>query len=474
MSQQKCVVVFALMCCFAVLVALIFSAVDVVGEDEDRITENCHRNFRAVLVENIPEGLSYTENAPFHLSLFQGWMNLLDMAEKSVYIVSSSWNLNESFSGYSHPLAWQGQQVLQKLLELKSRNIELKLVSDSQHTGLKELRLLEDNGAEIHYLNMSVLTGGTLRTSFWVVDKKHTYIGSANTDWRSLGQMKELGIIIYNCSCIVLDIHRIFTLYGYLRYKDFIPDMWSKRVYALFHKNSALKGKLNETEVEVFLSNSPKSFCPRDRATDLDAIQHVIEDAKKFVYVSVMDYLPLVYSGNNKRYWSVIDEKLRDALVLRNISVRLLISHWKETHPLTFNFALSLKALCTELPHCNIEVKFFAPEEQKNASFPRVNHNKYVVTDRAAYFGNFNWVGNDFCHNAGSGLVIKKTEASINKNETIVEQLKAVFERDWYSSHSKNLQKTHLIKCVQETPEQPEPKKINGDSPDISDNNISQ
>lgn len=46
-SQQKCIVIFALVCCFAVLVALIFSAVDVWGEDEDGITEdNCSKSCR--------------------------------------------------------------------------------------------------------------------------------------------------------------------------------------------------------------------------------------------------------------------------------------------------------------------------------------------------------------------------------------------------------------------------------------------
>ena len=46
-SQQKCIMIFALVCCFAVLVALIFSAVDIWGEDEDGITEeNCSRTCR--------------------------------------------------------------------------------------------------------------------------------------------------------------------------------------------------------------------------------------------------------------------------------------------------------------------------------------------------------------------------------------------------------------------------------------------
>uniref|UniRef100_A0A8D0H8N4 Uncharacterized protein n=1 Tax=Sphenodon punctatus TaxID=8508 RepID=A0A8D0H8N4_SPHPU len=100
-SQQKCIVIFALVCCFAILVALIFSAVDIVGEDEDGLSEkNCQNNCRIALVENIPEGINYSDSAPSHLSLFQGWMNLLNMAEKSVDIVSSKWDLC-----HNHPSA---------------------------------------------------------------------------------------------------------------------------------------------------------------------------------------------------------------------------------------------------------------------------------------------------------------------------------------------------------------------------------
>lgn len=36
---------------------------------------------------------------------------------------------------------------------------------------------------------MLALTTGVLHTKFWVVDKKHVYIGSANMDWRSLTQV---------------------------------------------------------------------------------------------------------------------------------------------------------------------------------------------------------------------------------------------------------------------------------------------
>lgn len=40
--------------------------------------------------------------------------------------------------------------------------------------------------AEVHFINMTALTRGGLHSSFWIVDRKHIYIGSAGMDWRSL------------------------------------------------------------------------------------------------------------------------------------------------------------------------------------------------------------------------------------------------------------------------------------------------
>ncbi|XP_029449851.1 inactive phospholipase D5 isoform X2 [Rhinatrema bivittatum] len=452
MSQQKCIVIFALVCCFAVLVALIFSAVDIVGEDEDGISEdNCQNKCRVTLVENIPDGLTYSENATSHLSLFQGWMNLLNMAEKSVDIVSSSWDLCSDNFTQSNLSERQGKYLCEKLKELKSRNIEIKLMSDVQLNTSEVLQDMKKNGVEVQYLNMTAYTEGRLHASFWIVDRKHIYIGSASLDKQSLGQMKELGLILYNCSCLVLDLQRIFALYSSLKYKDNVPQSWSRRLYGLFGKETALKLQLNETEVKVFVSNSPKLFCPTDRVMDVDAIYSVIDDAKRFVYIAVMDYLPLVVSNNTTRYWPDIDGKIREALVLRKIKVRLLISCWKGTHPLTFNFVSSLKAICIELPSCSLEAKFFTPKEQKNMSFPKINRNKYMVTDTAAYIGNFDWVGDDFVHNAGAGLVIKETDGWNNRNDTsIIEQLKAVFERDWYSRHARSLQSNKIPDCLKQ------------------------
>ncbi|XP_014305526.2 inactive phospholipase D5-like, partial [Myotis lucifugus] len=169
-------------------------------------------------------------------------------------------------------------------------------------------------------------------------------------------QMKELGVIFYNCSCLVLDLQRIFALYSSLKFKSRVPQTWSKRLYGVYDNEKKLQLQLNETKSQAFVSNSPKLFCPKNRSFDIDAIYSVIDDAKQYVYIAVMDYLPISSTSTKRTYWPDLDGKIREALVLRSVKVRLLISFWKETDPLTFNFISSLKAICTEIANCSLKV----------------------------------------------------------------------------------------------------------------------
>nr|XP_015217896.1 PREDICTED: inactive phospholipase D5 [Lepisosteus oculatus] len=645
-SQQKCIVVFALVCCFAVLVALIFSAVDIWDQDEDGITEdNCNKNCRVVLVETIPEDLPYSSNDTAHVPLSSGLHSLLDLAKKTVEVVSPHWNLNFTNENYSSPLARQGQDLFERLLKLGSQQVSLKVASGLGHS--KDLNSLYDSGAVRLHIStqvvsvMSQLQAVSVINQLQAVSVMRLQLQAmsvmrqfqvlvvmrqlqvlvvmrqlqvlvvmrqvqvlvvmmqlqammrqlqavvvmrqlqavvvmrpqlqamsvmrqlqavslmsqlqaksvmrqlqamsvmrqlqavvvmrqlqAMSEMRQLqavlvmrqlqavvvmnqlqavvvmrqlqevvvmrpqlqaisvmmqlqevvvmrqlqamsvmgqlqavvvmrqlrlSQTKELGVIIYNCSCLALDLHRIFTLYWQLNYKDFVPSMWSKRVFALYNKDRMLKVHLNDTKAEVFISSSPDTFCPKDRTKDIDAIYKVISDARRFIYISITEYLPLV-NRSPHRYWSRIDGMLREALILRDIKVRLLISCWTQTNPLTFNFVWSLKTLCTERPNCTLEVKFFSPKEQRNGTAYTINRNKFMVTDNALYIGNFDWVGNEFAYNAGAGLVIRQENRT---NHTILDQLKTVFERDWYSRHSKSLQANKIPECIKHRMNQP-------------------
>ncbi|XP_056892625.1 inactive phospholipase D5 isoform X2 [Takifugu flavidus] len=435
-SQQKCIANFALLCCLAVLVALIFSSVNIWEDVEEDITEdNCSRDCRIELVENIPEHLSFHADGSPRFPLSAGFHALLDQARYSVEMVSPVWDLN----------AWdveakQGQLLFQRLLRLVSRGVKLKIVSSL--TNSAELKTLAEHNAEVHFINMTALTRGGLHSSFWIVDRKHIYIGSAGMDWRSLFKRKELGVMVFNCSCLALDLHRVFLFYWQLHDKDYIPSIWSKRVTALYGRHDGLEMQLNSSQAVAYVSTSPERFCPKYRTKDLDAIHQVIQSAKTFIFISVTDYLPLLswpYRGTTvTRYWSPIDEMIREAAVLRGVRVRLLISFWRRTHPLTFNFVTSLRSLCTQLINCSIE-KFFGHKEHSDDLQHGLNHNKYMVTDNAVYIGNHNWVGIDFALSAGVGLVVKMKNSVAEGEVTIVEHVRAAFERDWRSPYSKSL-----------------------------------
>ncbi|KAM4591634.1 inactive phospholipase D5-like [Odontesthes bonariensis] len=445
-SQQKCIVIFALVCCFAVLVALIFSAVDIWGDDADGITEeNCSKNCSVVLVENIPEDITFLENGTSHLPLSLGLYNLLDRAVRVVEIVSPLWLLNSSdYESSFQPAASQGRALLSRLQGLKNKGVQLKISSGMINS--TELDILIKHNAEVHYVNMSALTKGNLHSSFWVVDRTHFYIGSASMDWRSLATRKELGVLVYNCSCLALDLHKVFSLYWGLHYKDFIPSFWSKRLFALFNRDRPLELEVNSTNALAYISSSPDVFIPKDRSSDLEAISRVIQEARHFIYISIIDYLPLL-SSSTQRYWSRIDGLLREALILKKVRVRLLISCWEKTQPLTFNFIWSLRSLCMEQSNCSLEAKFFNPRVQRDGSHHGINHNRFMVTDRAIYLGNLDWVGNEFTFNAGAGFVISHPESIEGRNITVVEQLQAVFERDWFSRYTRTVQSNKIPVC---------------------------
>ncbi|XP_061686918.1 inactive phospholipase D5 isoform X2 [Syngnathoides biaculeatus] len=456
-TQQKCIAIFALLCCFAVLLVLIFSSVDLWGDSEDGITEeNCRTDCRIVLMETIPEDLKEHLNARPHLPLFVGFHALLDRAKHSVQVVSPVWNLR--------PLEEESTPTTgrQRLLTLKSRGVKLKIASSLTNSAEQKILATHSESistlafsppfyihpfpfvcyrpdAEVHLVNMTAFTRGGLHSSFWIVDRTHFYVGSADMDWRSFSKRKELGLMVYNCSCLALDLHRVFSFYWQLHERDYIPSIWSKRVTALYGRHQPLELQLNNTPAVAYVSSSPGLFCAKERTKDVDAIYHVMQSAKTFVFISVTDYLPLVSRRLRgtlvTRYWSPLDEMIREAVVLRGIKVRLLISFWKNTHPLTFNFVTSLQSLCMQLYNCSLEVRFFSHKEQNDDVQHGLNHNKYMLTDNALYIGNHNWVGNEFSDNGGVGLVVQMK----NRGGKIMEQLKAAFERDWTSPYSKSL-----------------------------------
>lgn len=400
-----------------------------------------------VLVESIPEGLSF--NSSFsHLSIFWAWQQLMSEARSSLDIASFYWTLTNADTGTHEPSAAPGEEVLQTLAGL-SQKLTVRIAVNAQESQPADLKLLTRAGAHIRTVNMKELTSGVLHTKFWVVDKKHIYIGSANMDWRSLTQVKELGAVVYNCSCLAADLLKIFEAYWFMGQSQTIPSPWPSSFSTAYNQDSPLQLSFNESEASVYLSSSPPSFCASGRTSDLQAILSVIDEAQSFIYIAVMNYLPTMEFSHPKKYWGSIDAALRRVAYERRVTVKLLVSCWPSTQPLMFPFLRSLASLQDPRSKLDVQVRLFvvpSSASQKEIPFARVNHNKYMVTDKTAYIGTSNWSGDYFVNTAGAALVVQQEHPS--EDGTVQEQLQQVFERDWSSVYASPLTHSNKDLCA--------------------------
>ncbi|KAK7868202.1 hypothetical protein R5R35_000608 [Gryllus longicercus] len=403
----------------------------------------CGASCRISLVESIPEGLQYPSGSASHPSTHQTWLDLIQAAEYSIEIASFYWTLQQG-EVYPDPSSKQGEQVFQSLLEAGTkRNVSVFIAQNKPEPKQPNIDtdfLASKGAAQVRSVDFQrLMGGGVLHTKLWIIDRTHVYVGSANMDWRSLAQVKELGAVLYNCTCLANDIGKIFDVYWSLGQPNAqIPGMWPDTLSTPYGIQTPMNVSLNGTDSLVYVSSSPPSFCPNGRSTDLSAILSVIDEAEKFIYISVMDYIPMTIYTAKSRLWTDIDDALRAAAINRNIHVRLLISLWNHTRPAIPHFLNSLRALSGAYKNVLVEVKMFvvpSTPEQKKIPFARVNHNKYMVTDKTAYIGTSNWSGDYFINTAGVGLVVSESNNESDDN-SLRAQLQSVFERDWNSSYA--------------------------------------
>ncbi|XP_053678684.1 5'-3' exonuclease PLD3-like [Anopheles nili] len=396
------------------------------------------------LVESIPEGMPYPNGSPMFKSTFNAWQTLISIAKDTIEIGSFYWTLKGA-DVYNHSSAREGETIFRQLfIAGTERKLKVKIAQSAPTSASPnwDTDLLAKQGAAIvRSVDFPRLVGGgVLHTKVWIIDRRHFYLGSANMDWRSLTQVKELGVLGTNCSCLVNDLAKIFDVYWDMGAPNArIPSKWPKEYTASFNNSSPahilFDGKYR---MDTFFSSSPPMMLPEGRTDDLFAIMDVIAKANRFIHISVMDYFPLTLYTRVTQYWPFIDDALRKAAIERKVSLRLLISLWDHSRPSEEYFLHSLEALSNALNGVDIQIRRFvvpASEDQKKIPFGRVNHNKYMVTDNTAYIGTSNWSGDYFIDTAGIGMVI----SSFDTNGTIIEELQSLFERDWNSKYSMHL-----------------------------------
>ncbi|CAL4172939.1 unnamed protein product, partial [Meganyctiphanes norvegica] len=427
------------------------------------IPPQCQNTCRYQLVESMPQNLTYDQESVMYGSIYDAWVKLISEAEQSIDIAAFYWTLrNKDITPTPEPSSWQGEDVFQRLYDAgtaKERNLKIRIAQNapSRISPQTDSAIFAKAGAaEVRSLDFDKLIGGgVLHTKMWIIDGKHIYLGSANMDWRSLTQVKEVGVLISNCSCLAQDMNKIFEVYWQLGKEGaVIPKSWPYNLHTEFNSKNQMKVELNNKMVNTYLSSSPPPFCPEGRNNDVDAIVDVIRKAQKFVYIAVMDYFPRLLYTKQKKFWPVIDDALRSAAYERGVRVRILGSHWNHTRADMKIFLKSLQDLSGSETKMDIETRLFVvpayTEEQQRIPFGRVNHNKYMVTDNTAYIGTSNWSGDYFINTGGIGLIVNETLQDISKSmnpnvshilpyeeTSLRQQLQTLFVRDWTSEHAK-------------------------------------
>lgn len=413
----------------------------------------CSQTCRIRLVESIPQGLDYPSGSPSFMSTYDAWQGLINASTSSIDIGALYWTLR-SDEVANHSSSAQGEQIFQSLLRYGRRGGGRKLrIAQNQpsrdNPNVDTIILAKKGGAEVRSVNFPKLIGaGVLHTKVWVVDGQHVYLGSANMDWRSLTQVKELGVLIENCSCLAQDISKVFSVYWQMGADDArIPSKWPESLSTKINANTPIKVNYSSDHAaNVYISSSPAEMNPKGRTHDLQAIKKTISKAEKFVYISVMDYFPTFLYQPHNTFWPEIDNAIRSAAIDNNVHVRMLISWWNHSRPAEDYYLRSLQDLSGAGKNVNVEVKrFIVPTfpDQVNIPFARVNHNKYMVTDKTAYIGTSNWSADYFTNTAGIALVVEDVcdqhldDCHGDRNSTSIRaQLESIFMRDWNSPYA--------------------------------------
>jgi phospholipase D3/4 len=397
------------------------------------------------VVESIPIGLTFKGEGVTHKTTFESWKELIALAQESIEIGSYYWTLQGH--EYEHPTGADGKEIF-RLLKVKGQEgkVNISIAQDGTSRTFKneDTQELAALGlAKVRSLNFTkLIDAGILHTKMLIVDKKHFYVGSANFDWRALTQVKELGVTVTNCSCAGEDLSKAFQVYWKLGEPGAtVPPIWPPEFESEFNKSNPFTGGYDGLPYDSYLSSSPPRLCPNGRTTDLDSIFDVIDNSKDFINIAVMDYFPLHLFTPQPTYWPDIDDRLRRAAIDRRVKVKILMALWPQTRKNWIYFMKSLVDLNEAYPGVDIQVKMFevpSTEDQLKIPFARVNHNKYMVTDKSAYIGTSNWSGDYFTSTAGIGFVITPKQ---NTTDNIQKQVAAIFTRDWESDYAKPLSK---------------------------------
>lgn len=370
---------------------------------------------------------------------YDSWMDLIQGAQECLYIGQYYWSLGDGAS-YAPDGGWQGKNVLDAIVAAKKRGVDVRIVRNAPgaETVGNDEAVLRAAGVLIETLNFTELglEAGIFHTKMLVADHKHVYVGSANSDWRSLTQVKEAGVVVLDSKEFAADAERIFGGAWLAAQAHKLPRPWPDEYRALYTAEHPLVLKnvngVPGNTAAVYIALSPDTFCAGQRTSALTSTLDAISAAQHTIDIEVMDYKPATAYLKHNVYWDTLDAALR-AAAFEGKHVRLLIGHWNHTSPSVVPYLMSLNSLD------NIEVRWFVVPDlvgRPQPPFSRVNHAKFLVTDKTAYISTNNWYADYFLYTHGLNVIVH--------NARFRSSLQTLFDRDWSSPYTRNLDQVKL------------------------------
>ena len=181
---------------------------------------------RACLVESIPKGLEdlrgtagvqYTEDV---------LVRLTSAARSTIDLTAMYWALqpdpaSDDEKGFTAAQlddlgAGAGRALYQALRAAAARGVQIRILQGPGFSGQKQesdaLQTEFPDRISIYPIDMSKWYGGSgiMHQKIWIFDARHLYVGSANMDWKSIAQVKEMGVAVEDCPELAADAGKYF------------------------------------------------------------------------------------------------------------------------------------------------------------------------------------------------------------------------------------------------------------------------
>jgi phospholipase D3/4 len=376
----------------------------------------------AFLAESLP--------ADIDLPLVEGAQNtwtaqvaLIKGATHTLDVTAMYWNLlaqNDQYSDYTPAEfaafgASQGRAVYDAFADAIGRGVRVRFlngagIGSSNASEVADLVALARSPGQVQALTWDAADwygGGIMHQKVWIADGAQggasVYLGSANMDWLSLSQVKELGIVVQRAPRLAADMTKLFQRWWLWadpatpmpadppNVTAFDPTFgvnrsvpcWSAlldcgggggadnkaaaarcaspldaaELVSAYGERHPLHSAINGAPARSYVSGSPVELLEGGvgdgggagpgRTWDQDALVSTIMGAERSVSLSVMDFIPssLYTPPAAPLWWGALANALLTAATAKGVQVRLLVSKWAHTNARIAPFLAALKAM---------------------------------------------------------------------------------------------------------------------------------